>query len=264
MQVRADIWNEQEPWQQPLAWSVAAHAFLLGGILLYGAILGLFHGQNWGGGTGGGAIGVELVSSIPLPTPKVATDNIVANTSKGLTKSEPEKKAEEEKDAIPIASRITHHRPEPKPKPVSETKNVPPPQPVSNVINYGQGGPISAGMYGTFNAAGAKGGFGFTGGGGDFGSRFAWYVKVVRDKVSENWLKYEVDPNIHDAERVYITFDIERDGHPSNIQIEKSSNVPSLDQSAVRALQRINTFGPLPQEYAGSRVSVEFWFDYRR
>jgi len=40
--------------------------------------------------------------------------------------------------------------------------------------------------------------------------------------------------------------------------------VPSLDQSAVRALQRIDTFGPLPQEYAGSYVAVEFWFDYKR
>ena len=44
------------------------------------------------------------------------------------------------------------------------------------------------------NAGGAKGGFGFTGSGGDFGSRFAWYVQAVQRKVSENWLKYEVDP----------------------------------------------------------------------
>ena len=34
--------------------------------------------------------------------------------------------------------------------------------------------------------------------------------------------------------------------------------------SAVRTLQRIDTFGPLPREYNGSYVSVEFWFDYRR
>jgi periplasmic protein TonB len=265
MQLRADIWNERDPWQQPLAWSVAAHAFLLGGILIYGAIMGFFHGQNWGGGggAGGAAIPVELVSNIPLPSRVAPTENIVANESKGLTKSEPEKKVEEEKDAVPIASKITHRRPEPKPRPVVEARNTPPPPP-TNVVPYGQGGPISAGMYGTFNAAGAKGGFGFTGGGGDFGARFAWYVKVVRDKVAENWLKYEVDPSIHDARRVYVTFDIQRDGHPTNIQVETSSGVPSLDQSATRALQRINTFGPLPPEYPGNRVSVEFWFDYRR
>jgi periplasmic protein TonB len=63
---------------------------------------------------------------------------------------------------------------------------------------------------------------------------------------------------------VYVTFDIKRDGHPANVQVEQSSGVPSLDQSAVRALQRIDTFGPLPPDYAENKVSVEFWFDYKR
>ena len=67
-----------------------------------------------------------------------------------------------------------------------------------------------------------------------------------------------------DANRVYVTFDIERNGRPTNVQIEQSSGVPSLDQSAIRALQRIDTFGALPSDYSGSRVSVEFWFDYKR
>ena len=58
--------------------------------------------------------------------------------------------------------------------------------------------------------------------------------------------------------------DVARDGHPTNVQIEQSSGVPSLDISAVRALQRIDTFGPLPSDYSGSKISVEFWFDYKR
>ena len=109
-----------------------------------------------------------------------------------------------------------------------------------------------------------KGGFGFQGGQGDFGSRFAYYVDIVRRKVSDNWLKYEVDPSITDARRVYIDFDINRSGQPTNIRVAQSSGIPSLDQSAVRALQRIDTFGPLPSGYSGNYVSVEFWFDYRR
>jgi protein TonB len=60
-----------------------------------------------------------------------------------------------------------------------------------------------------------------------------------------------------------VTFDISRAGQPGRIQVEQSSGVPSLDQSAVRALQRIDTFGPLPSDYDGSKVSVEFWFDYK-
>jgi len=29
-------------------------------------------------------------------------------------------------------------------------------------------------------------------------------------------------------------------------------------------LQRIDTFGPLPPDYSGSKISVEYWFDYSR
>jgi hypothetical protein len=39
--------------------------------------------------------------------------------------------------------------------------------------------------------------------------------------------------------------------------------VPSLDQRAMRAVQR-SEFGALPQEYSGNKVSVEFWFDYQK
>ena len=206
-------------------------------------------------------MGVTLVSSVPLPASAVQTQNVLANESKGLTQSLP-KTEEKEPEAIPIPDKNAKI----KPKPRSSAQQKPKPQPeeeASNVVPFGEGGPVS-GPYGTFNAGGAKGGFGFTGGGGDFGSRYAWYVRVVQQKVSENWLKYEVDPRITEAQRVYVTFDIKRDGHPTNVQVEQSSGVPSLDQSAVRALQRIDTFGPLPSDYSESKVSVEFWFDYKR
>jgi protein TonB len=49
-----------------------------------------------------------------------------------------------------------------------------------------------------------------------------------------------------------------------NVQVEQSSGVPSLDISAVRALQRIDTFGPLPPDYSGGKISVEYWFDYKK
>ena len=97
--------------------------------------------------------------------------------------------------------------------------------------------------------------------GGDFGNRYSWYVDAVRRKVTDNWLRYEIDPHTTPGERVYLVFDILRNGQPANVQLEKSSGIPSLDQSAIRALQRIDTFGPLPNDYAGNRVSVEFYFE---
>ncbi|HWX92537.1 MAG TPA: energy transducer TonB [Terriglobales bacterium] len=260
MQADAEIFFEHSGLRKPLALSVVLHLAITGVIVFFGVMLH-GHGSAWGAGGGGDAIGVSLVSTVPLPASPVQTQNVLANDSKGLTKSLPQEKTNES-DAIPIADKQAKT----KPKPVttaSHQKTPTPPAEETNEVPFGQGGPVS-GPYGTFSAAGAKGGFGFQGGGGDFGTAYAWYVRVVQQKVSENWLKYEVDPNIHQANRVYVQFDINRSGRPGNVQIEQSSGVPSLDQSAVRAIQRIDTFGPLPPDYSGGKVTVEFWFDYKR
>ena len=259
MPVSAEIYLERENLNRPLALSIGLHAFFFGSILVYTAVFGL-RGQGWGGsGGGGGAMSATLVSTIPLPASATETKNIVAHPSTGLSQSLPQTKEEPQPEAVPIPERESKRKPGPQRSTVA--RKVEPPR--ENIAPFGQGGPVS-GPYGVFQTGGAKGGFGFTGGGGDFGSRYAWYVDAVRRKVSENWLKYEVDPNISAARRVYISFDILRDGSPTNIQMEQSSGVPALDQSAVRALQRIDTFGPLPNDYSGNRVSVEFWFDYKR
>ena len=254
-----DIYSEHGQLRRPLAWSLGLHLAFAAFVTLYAMFIQGFRGEGWGGGGGGDAMGATLVSSVPLPANPTETTNVLATESKGLSKSQPMVQ-EKEPEAIPIPDKNTKV----KPKPVtSATKRKAEPEPPeSNQIPYGEGGPVS-GPY-TMSAGGAKGGFGFTGSGGDFGSRYSWYVQTVQRKVTENWLKYEVDPRITEAKRVYLTFDIARDGHPSNVQIEQSSGVPSLDQSAVRALQRIDSFGPLPTDYSGSKVSVEFWFDYKR
>jgi periplasmic protein TonB len=261
MAADAEIFFEHGRLGRPLAVSVGLHVAFTGLLILFGVILPGRRGDMWGAGGGGDAIGVSLVSNIPLPASAAQTQNVVANESKGLTKSQPQEK-QNEPDAIPIPDKATKT----KAKPVvsaSKAKAQPTPEAETNEVPFGQGGPVS-GPYGTFSANGAKGGFGFQGGGGDFGSAYAWYVRVVQQKVSENWLKYEIDPRIHQANRVYVVFDITRSGQPTNVQVEQSSGVPSLDQSAIRAIQRIDTFGPLPPAYSGNKVTVEFWFDYKR
>ena len=255
-----EIFFEHASLTKPLAWSTGLHIGFAVFVVLAAWNLPRHAGSNWGAGGGGEAIGVALVSNIPLPATQAPTANVLANESKGLSKSQPQQQ-EKEPDAIPIPDKQTKNSKKPV---VSASKQAKPePEPESNEVPYGQGGPVS-GPYGSFNVAGAKGGFGFTGGGGDFGIRFGWYVQVVQRKVSENWLKYEVDPRIQTANRVYVVFDITRAGQPTNVEVEQSSGVPSLDQSAVRAIQRIDTFGPLPPDYSGNKVSVEFWFDYKR
>ncbi len=259
----ADIFPQGDSLRAPFFGSLALHVLLFA-VAIFGNLIPSGRGENWGGTTsGGGAMSATLVSSIPLPAPQTPAQNVLANESKGLAQSQPQATPIEQPKAIPIPERET-----PKKAQHESTQKKPPPKQVAKVeednkIPFGEGGPVS-GPYGSFTAGGAKGGFGFNGGSGDFGSRFAWYVDGVRRKVSENWLKYEIDPRIDAANRVYIYFEINRSGQPTNVRVEQSSGIPSLDQSAMRALQRIDTFGALPPQYAGNYVAVEFWFDYKR
>jgi len=260
MAANAEIFFEHDSWGKNLAWSLGLHVAVAAIIVFYAMFLSSSRGEGWGAGGGGDAIGVTLVTTVPLPATPTDTQNVLANQSTGLTQSQP-KQEEKDQQAIPIPDKDSKSKPKPQNSSKQAKATLPPPP--DNVAPYGEGGPVS-GPYGMFSAGGAKGGFGFSGGGGDFGSRFAWYVRVVQQKVSENWLKYEIDPRIGDAKRVYLTFNIARDGRPMDVEVEQSSGVPSLDQSAVRAIQRIDTFGPLPSDYSGNKVSVEFWFDYKR
>ena len=263
MAADADIFNGDTSLRSPLVGSCVLHAGIIA-LALFGYLIPSGRGESWGGTEGGGgAMSATLVTSVPLPAQQAPTENVLANESKGLALSEPKQLPLEQPDAVPIPEKDAKKKNQ-----KHESVQKQPPKQVAkaqpdNQIPYGQGGPVS-GPYGSFTSGATKGGFGFQGGSGDFGSRFAYYVDIVRRKVSENWLKYEIDPRINDARRVYIYFDITRSGQPVNIRVEQSSGIPSLDQSAVRALQRIDTFGPLPSGYNGNYVSVEFWFDYRR
>src|SRR5215467_14554385 len=189
-----EIFFEHERWGRNLAWSVALHAGFTLAIVLYVWIAGSSRGSNWGAGGGGSAMGVTLVSNVPLPANPVQTQNVLATESKGVSKSQP-KPVVEEKEAIAIPEKNAKKKPVQQP---TATQRKPPPQPVeeaSNVVPFGEGGPVS-GPYAMFNSGAAKGGFRFTGGGGDFGSRYAYYVRALNQRISENWLKYEVDPRI--------------------------------------------------------------------
>jgi periplasmic protein TonB len=92
-----------------------------------------------------------------------------------------------------------------------------------------------------------------------FGNRYAYYVEAVGRVISQNYFTQEVDPRSSEGKSVSVLFDIERDGSIANVRIETHSGSPSLDTAALRALQRIDTFGPLPE---GDHITIEDKFDY--
>ena len=251
--------------KKPLVWSLGFHMVLFGSL---GVSTLLSHrGENWGGAGGDNAVTVGLVAKLPgimLPRPEAVTTSRVVDETKGLYKSEPPPKPQEiapDTKAIPEFKKektphyITH------PSRVLEDPTPPPP----NAVPYGQGGSPAL-PYSNFTVGGAtQGGMGFSGpGGGDFTGRFPAYVDAVRNRISSNWLQSTVDPSVRWAPRSMYTFQILRDGTVTNVQMTTSSGNRSVDNSALRAILNSSPVSPLPSNYSGNIVTVEFWFEFRR
>lgn len=255
--------DRRESLRGTLLLSVSLHGLLFVVALGY-TTLGPRFGGGWGRSWGtGGATRVNAVSSlpgVPLPAPMLATRSTVATENAGLYQTEPQTKPEEVAPELEIPKFQQEVKPE---KAVRVNKRIQKEvlETPANAIPFGLGGKPSMAYSQFVNSAG-EGGLGF--GEGNFGERFGWYVAAVRGRISSNWLLSTVSTNILTAPRVYLNFDILRDGTITNVQITQSSGVPEVDRSALRAVLASNPLGPLPADYGGNRVSVEFYFDFRR
>jgi len=260
----AEAYRTADSYRMPLSLSVLLHC-ALAGLAVYG-VMHSQSGESWGGPGGSVTVGlVGNVPAIPLPHPEVSTTSRVVDNSKGLYKAEPPKIETPPPDALPIP-KFKAIKPPPKiitrPSKTLEDRTPPP----ANAVPYGGGGepaiPTSSFAMGQGTT---QGGLSFNGvSGGDFGSRFSWYVEAVQRRVSSNWLQSTVDPSLSAAPRVIVVFTILRDGTVTNIQLTRRSNNNSVDTSAVRAVKDSSPLQALPAAYAGSSVNVEFWFDFRR
>jgi len=223
-------------------------------------------GNNWGG-IGGGASGsttkVSLVASagIPMPQPVVPTTSEAVDPTKGLYKEEPPPKEEPKTDAVKIP-KFEKEKPLPpsRQSKVFENKTPPP----DNAIKYGKGGQMSV-PTGYSDSPGAySSGVAVQGaGGGEFASRYGWYVESVKRAISQNWIQTTIDPAVRAARQAHsvVSFRIYRNGTINNIRLETSSGNRSMDDSATRALLSIDKFPALPADYSGSYVDVTFDFD---
>jgi len=246
----------------PLSYSLILHGALVTVMVVSSFIS--YQRDSWGGP--GGAITVGIVGSVPgvpMPRPEVETASRVVDESKGLYKSEPAPKVQPPPDATPIPKFEKNKPPKYVTRPSKVLEN--PARPPENAVPYGGGGAPTV-PYASFTlGAGTQGGLGFNGtSGGDFGAKYSWYVEAVQRRVSGNWLQSTVDSTIQFAPRVVATFDILRNGSVTNAQILKSSGNASVDRSALRAILQSSPLQALPNDYSGSKVSVEFWFDFKR
>jgi protein TonB len=256
------IQTDDAPFKRFLGYSAWLHIGLIAAV---GLSVWIQRSGNPWGGIGGGDSGtkVNLVSSagIPMPKPDVPAPTDTVDPTKGLAKEEPKPKEEPKTDATNI-KKFEKEKPLP---PTKKSKvfgpKTPPPD---NATPYGKGGQMNVPTGYSQTPGASSSGVAVQGeGGGDFATRYGWYVESVKRAISQNWIQTSIDPSIRAARRAHsvVTFRINRNGSVTNIRLDNSSGNRSMDDSATRALLSIDKFPTLPSDYSGSYVDVTFDFD---
>lgn len=119
----------------------------------------------------------------------------------------------------------------------------------------------------------AKGGGGGTGGYGNPGPGnpngrpgidairepdFGPYMRELQRRIKMNW----DPPKGNESKRVVLLFKIAKDGRLLSCSVFKSSGLPGADKAAINAVQATAPFRPLPAEFKGSSIDIQFTFDY--
>lgn len=244
-----------EPFAKPAAGALLLHCAIVVSIVLYGIIGGFFQHNFWGGAGPGGAIQVNITSSIPLPSDHPPNENVLATEKPSEAPAPPEPKAKQAEDetAIPIVGK-------PKKPQQQEIKKTPQRQPEPVPQNKAQYGEQAGSVLPRTMAQGA--GNGPTSTDANFGSLFGWYVDNINRKMEANGYRSLADPHTPKGARAYISFTIGRDGSLSQVRLDRSSGSPTWDTTCVRAAQRVDTFGPLPAQYRGNSLMVSYYCEY--
>ena len=103
-------------------------------------------------------------------------------------------------------------------------------------------------------------------GGGDFATRFGWYIQAAKRRVDPNWDRLSIDPGVRSSTTLHaaVSFDINRDGSIKNVRITQSSGNLSWDNAGLRAIMGSNPLPPLPPDYQGARCFRTWDFPEQR
>ena len=259
------IAEQREPFGGSFGGSLLLHVGLVGAVAALMFANAHFHSNQWGVNGPQGAIQANLVNSapsIPLPAITPPTPNVLATQEPSPAPAPPVKETIPitPPDAIPLAS----HKPKLKPaeKPHEASPQHAQPTVTQNRATYGEAGATN--LAHAMNNSEQRNNAPVQVQGGDFAARFPWYVDKITRLVSQNWYRYQIDSSTRYGSQVSLVFTIERDGSVSftSIQIPQPSSSSTLNKTAREAVQRVGSFGPLPDQYTGRNVSVEYTFTY--
>ena len=220
-------------------------------------------GSGDGGGQGGDFITVGLSAQLgggagmykPALTPQAA---VAPTPPERKPAAETVQPAPEEKIFVQKTTR-RQQKSSTTPAPKIKNNSAPVPGAIPRVPDPGIGGPGGS-------STGSGGGFGSgrgvtIGSGTGEGVMDSWYIRQVEQRVGQNWLKTSLGQLGRSVQTV-VSFEIRPNGEITQVEIDRSSGISSVDLAAERAVRASNPLPPLPREFRNNRVKFVAHFDY--
>jgi len=130
-----------------------------------------------------------------------------------------------------------------------------------------QGGVVDQGLKTGISSGGGGGGEGGWGSGpGGPGGYFphAYYIDLLRNRISSSWYSALVAPGLKGKYVTGVYFIVRRNGEIGELRVEHSSGIVSLDLSARRAIENAAPFAPLPADFSSQYLVVHFEFEWEK
>ena len=83
-------------------------------------------------------------------------------------------------------------------------------------------------------------------------------MRDLQRRIKMNWNP----PKGNESKRVVLLFKIAKDGRLLTCSVFKSSGLQSADKAALDAVKLTAPFKPLPAEFKGQSIDIQFTFDY--
>lgn len=87
---------------------------------------------------------------------------------------------------------------------------------------------------------------------------FGPYMRELQKSIKSNW----IPPKGNESKRVVLIFKIAKNGKLLANKVFKSSGIVEADEAAIKAVNLTAPFKPLPKEFKGKSVDIQFTFDY--
>jgi protein TonB len=88
----------------------------------------------------------------------------------------------------------------------------------------------------------------------------ALWLSRVKFQVERNWRAPDGLTGVTSPPEV--VFQVERDGRSARVQLKTRSGNPTLDRLALRAVQVVESFPPVPDSWPEDRVVVRYVLQY--